>query len=344
MEFTFRWWGPGDLALQYIRQIPGIEGIVTALHDVPSGDVWTLDRIEERRGCLAEHGFHWSVAESIPVHETIKLGEPERDLYIERYIESIANLGAAGIPVLCYNFMPAFDWMRTAFAMRLPDGSTTMQYVHLDLEKYDLTLGLDRLAAWAQGYTGAELAALFTRYERVDAERLFENFAYFLQAVVPAAEAANVRLALHPDDPPWSIFGLPRIVNSFETIRRILDVIDSPFHGLTLCTGSLGASRENDLVAMAKAFAGRVNFVHARNVRHTGEFDFYEAAHPSRFGDVDMVGVMQALHQTGFQGPVRPDHGRMIWGEKGVPGYGLHDRALGVMYLQGVLEAIERCA
>jgi mannonate dehydratase len=341
LEFTFRWYGPDDpVSLAHIRQIPGTSGIVTALHDIPAGQTWPLARIEERQRHLAAHGLHWSVVESIPVHESIKLGEPKRDTYIQCYIESIRNVGAAGIGTLCYNFMPVFDWLRTNFAMPLPDGSTTMQYLQADCERIDLGAGIERLPAWAQGYSGDELAGLFARYQGVDAEVLFSNFAYFLEAVVPEAERAGVRLAVHPDDPPWPIFGLPRIVNSHETIERVLDVVDSEYNGLTFCTGSLAASRDNRLIEMVRAFGPRINFVHARNVSRSGDRDFYEAAHPSCFGVVDMVAVLRALHDVGFAGPIRPDHGRMIWGEAGTPGYGLYHRALGATYLLGVAEAV----
>lgn len=343
MTFTLRWFGPEDpVDLAHVRQVPGIGGIVTALHEVPAGEVWSRDRIAERGRSLAEHGFDWAVAESIPVHESIKLGDADRDLYIERYAQSIRHLGEAGITTLCYNFMPVFDWIRTEFTRPLPDGSNAMSYVHADLAKFDLSRGMARLAAWAQGYTGDELARLLRRYEGFDGDALFERLAYFLRRIVPVAEEAGVRLALHPDDPPWPIFGLPRIVSTAANLRRILAVDASPHHGLTFCTGALGAARDNDLVAMAEAFGARVNFLHARNVRHTDDRDFYEAAHPTFAGDVDMFGVLRALVEAGFDGPVRPDHGRMIWGESGIPGYGLHDRALGVAYLQGLDEALRR--
>jgi mannonate dehydratase len=172
-------------------------------------------------------------------------------------------------------------------------------------------------------------------------EQLFENLAYFLKKVVPVAEESGVRMAIHPDDPPWPIFGLPRIVRNAQTLQALLDVVDSPYNGLTFCTGSLGASAENDLPAMIRQFGNRINFVHARNVKRTAAYDFHETKHPSEFGDVNMFEVIRALHDVGFNGPIRPDHGRMIWGETGRPGYGLYDRALGATYLYGLMEAIE---
>lgn len=341
MKLTFRWYGPHDpVSLSAIRQIPAMDGIVTALHDLPPGEVWTHEKLRERQETVRAAGLEWTVVESIPVHESIKLGEPEAGAHIEAYAESIRNLGKVGIDTLCYNFMPVFDWLRTEFAMPLPDGSFAMQYVHAHLAKFDLSRGMQALPAWAKGYDAREMADLLRRYEAVDEEKLFDNMVAFLEGVVPAAEAAGVNLAVHPDDPPWSIFGLPRINTGRDGLRRLLDAVDHPRNGLTFCTGSLGASQDNDLVAMAEEFAGRTHFVHARNVQHTGPRDFYEAAHPSRYGDVDLPRVLRALVDGGFDGPLRPDHGRMIWGETGTPGYGLYDRALGATYLQGVLEGL----
>lgn len=343
LKFTFRWFGTTDpVALSAVQQVPGIEGIVTALHEIEAGEVWPLEAVTERKRLLGEYGFEWSVAESIPVHESIKLGESERDRYIENYAQSIRNLGRAGIDTLCYNFMPVFDWFRTELAFALPDACNTMCYIQADLDSLDLSLGMEQRVAWPQGYTGEQLVEMFERYREIDSEALFRNLEYFLKAVVPVAEEAGVRLAIHPDDPPWPIFGLPRIVNEAAGIRRILEAVDSPYNGLTFCTGSLGASAENDLVGMARDLAPRVNFVHGRNVKRTGERDFYECAHPRGYGDVDMYGVLEALIGAGFRGPIRPDHGRMIWGEKGIPGYGLYDRAMGATYLQGLAEAILR--
>lgn len=336
MEFTFRWYGPDDpVPARHIRQIPGVTTVVTALHDVPPDEAWTAEQVRARQELLAKDGLRWSVVESVPVHESIKLGADDRDRHIETYAKSLKVLGAAGIRTVCYNFMPVFDWLRTEFAMDLPDGSNTMSYVHADLAKYRFEEGMPRLPAWAKGYSGPELMELAERYASIDAAQYLEHYRYFIEGVIPAAEAADVRLVIHPDDPPWSIFGLPRIINSAETLAAALAVSDSPYHGLTFCSGSLGARRENDLVAMVRAFGSRIGFVHLRNVKYTGELDFYESAHPQDAGDVDLVAIMAALDEVGFDGPVRPDHGRMIWGETGTQGYGLYDRALGLMYLRG---------
>jgi mannonate dehydratase len=223
-----------------------------------------------------------------------------------------------------------------------PDGSTALSYDHQALARIDLSRGTGDLPGWATAYTAAELAALLDAYRAVSAERLWENLAWFLERVVPEAERSGVKLAIHPDDPPWPIFGLPRIVTSGESLDRLTRLVDSPANGVTFCTGSLGASPDNDLPAIARQLGGRgrIHFAHCRNVKRTGERRFHESPHPTRFGDVDMRAVLGALHDTGFTGPMRPDHGRMIWEETGRPGYGLYDRALGATYLQGLWEGL----
>jgi mannonate dehydratase len=341
MLMTFRWFGPADqVTLEHIRQIPGVDGIVSALHELPPGEVWprdALDRLGER---ISAAGLRFAVAESIPVHEDIKLGRPGRDRLIESYCRSVRHLGEAGVPVLCYNFMPVFDWFRTDLAFRLGDGSFSMAYDDAALARVDLAGGMSGLPAWAASYDGPELAALLAAWRSVSAERLWENLGWFLERVAPAAEAAGVRLALHPDDPPWGIFGLPRIVTDGPALERVVSLASSPANGITFCTGSLGALPGNDLPAMIRRLGSRVHFAHCRNVRVTGPRKFHETPHPSRFGDVNMLEVLRALRDVGFTGPMRSDHGRMIWGETGRPGYGLHDRALGAAYLSGLWEAL----
>ncbi len=343
MIFTLRWFGPDDpVTLTSLRQVPGLDGLVTALPEVPAGAVWTPTMIAARQQGLAEHGFAWTVVESLPVSEAIKLAGAERDEHVAAWCDSLRNLAAAGIRTVCYNFMPVFDWIRTDFAMPLPDGSNAMSYAHADLARFDFSDGMERLAAWAQGYSGAELDALFRRAREVGEKRLFEHLVAFLEDVVPVAESVGVRLALHPDDPPWPVFGLPRIVSDAAAIARVMNAVDSPANGLTFCTGALGASAANDLVAMAERFAERIAFVHARNVRRTGERDFHEVAHHPSAGDVDLLGVFERLVSVGVDVPLRPDHGRMLWGERAIPGYGLFDRSLGLSYLQGMVAALER--
>ena len=342
---SFRWFGPTDpIPLAYIRQIPGVRGVVSALYDVPVGDPWRRERLGTLKGQIEDAELCFAVVESIPVHEDIKLGRPARDRLIEHYCTSVRSMGELGVPVLCYNFMPVFDWTRTDLAHRLPDGSTALAYDDRALAAIDLWRGTGELPGWAAAYGAGELQALLAAYRAVDAERLWDNLAYFLERVVPVAEQAGVRMAIHPDDPPWPIFGLPRIITNAAALERLVALVDSPANGVTFCTGSLGASPENDLPAMARRLGdlGRIHFAHCRNIRITGPRRFHETAHPSASGSVDLLQVLRALRDAGFAGPVRPDHGRMIWGETGRPGYGLYDRALGVMYLQGLWEALER--
>ena len=345
MHMTFRWFGPDDpIPLANIRQIPGVTGIVSALYDVAIGDVWPKSKLEHLGETVERHGMKLSVIESIAVHEDIKLGRPSRDRLLDQYCESVRAMGELGIPVLCYNFMPIFDWTRTDLAEVQPDGSTALSYDDRALARIDLSRGTGDLPGWSAAYDAKTLQALLAAYKEIDAERLWENLAYFLERVVPEAERAGVRMAIHPDDPPWSIFGLPRIVTSGAAFERLIGLVDSPSNGVTFCTGSLGADPNNDLPAIARTIGGRgrIHFAHCRNVAITGERKFHEAPHPSRFGDVPMRDVLAALVDVGFTGPMRPDHGRMIWGEHGRPGYGLHDRALGAMYLQGLWEGLER--
>jgi mannonate dehydratase len=344
---SFRWFGPSDpIPLRHIRQIPGVTGVVSALYDVPVGEVWPRAKLVELAEQIDRAGLSLAVVESIPVHEDIKLGRPSRDRFVDAYCASVQAMGELGIGVLCYNFMPIFDWTRTDLAEVQADGSTALSYDDAALARIDLSRGTGDLPGWATAYSASELAALLTAYESVDAERLWEHLAYFLERVVPVAEDVGVRMAIHPDDPPWPIFGLPRIVTNGASLDRITRLVDSRANGVTFCTGSLGASPDNDLPAIARQLGarGRIHFAHCRNVKRTGDRRFHEAPHPSRFGDVDMLAVLTALYDTGFTGPMRPDHGRMIWGETGRPGYGLYDRALGATYLQGLWEGIARGA
>lgn len=343
MEMTFRWYGPQDpIPLAHVRQIPGVTGVVSALYDVPVGEVWPRAALERLQAEIEAAGLRLAVVESIPVHEDIKLGRATRDRLIDRYCESVRNLGDVGVRVLCYNFMPVFDWMRTELAMRLEDGSTALAYDHDALERIDLSGGTGALPGWAAAYDAAELQALLAAYREVDAERLWDHLGYFLERVVPVAEAAGVKLAAHPDDPPWSILGLPRILTSGPALDRLVGLVDSPANGVTFCTGSLGAAPENDLPAIARRLGarGRIHFAHCRNVKVTGARRFHESPHPGAFGSVKLLDVLRALRDTRFDGPMRPDHGRMIWDEHGRPGYGLFDRALGATYLQGLWEGI----
>ena len=345
MQFTFRWFGLDDaVPLGHIRQIPAVTGIVSALYDIPVGDAWPRSRLAELKAEIETAGLDFAVVESIPVHENIKLGWPTRERLIANFCASIRAMGEVGIPVLCYNFMPVFDWMRTDLALVLDDGSTALAYDDRALGEIDISHGTGDLPGWATAYSSNQLRELLRAYADVGADQLWENLAYFLERVIPVAEESGVKLALHPDDPPWPIFGLPRIITDGAALERVVSIVDSPANGVTLCTGSLGALASNDVPAITRSLGekNRINFVHARNVRVTGEHRFYETPHPSALGDVDMFAVLRALRDAGYRGPIRPDHGRMIWNEKGRAGYGLHDRALGVAYLNGLWEGLTR--
>ena len=345
MKMTFRWYGKEDpISLNYIKQIPGMKGIVSAIYDVPVGEVWPVDKIKALKKEVENAGLELSVIESVPVHEDIKLGKSTRDYYIDNYCQTLRHLSQCGIHTVCYNFMPVFDWTRSQLDYELEDGSTALIYDEKDIEKMNPLSGELSLPGWDSSYTKKDLVALFKDYKTIDEEQLWQNLTYFIQKVMPVAEEEEVLMAIHPDDPPWTIFGLPRIITSKENLERFINLYDSKYNGLTMCSGSLGADRHNDFVEMLKYFGdkGRVNFVHARNVKLVGEKSFQEAAHLSEKGSIDMYEVVNALCNFGYEGPIRPDHGRMIWGETGKPGYGLYDRALGAVYLNGLYEAITK--
>ena len=341
MKMTMRWFGNNDtVRLQDIAQIPIMRGIVGTLEGKTEDVVWSQADFEAVKQQVESVGLSLDVIESIPVSEEIKKGTDKRDDLIDIFCESVRNMGKAGIPVLCYNFMPVFDWMRTNMSVTLPDASMVTSYKHQEMLDYDLSQGFEARVAWARGFSGDEVQAILDEYKAIDEDILFENLAYFLERVIPVAEEAGVLLAIHPDDPPWSIFGLPRIVRDASSIQRILNIVDSPHNGLTFCTGSLGASDTNDLPAMIRQFAERINFVHIRNVELTGDKNFVEVAHSDEAGNVNIPEVIQALIDIKYSGPLRPDHGRMIWGETGRTGYGLYDRALAAMYLHGLWQGI----
>ncbi|REE85384.1 D-mannonate dehydratase [Paenibacillus taihuensis] len=345
MQMSFRWFGQGDpVTLQNIRQIPGVSGIVTALYDVPVGEAWPMESILALKRTVEAADLQISVIESVPVHEDIKLGRPSRDRLIENYSQTISRLGEAGVPVVCYNFMPVFDWTRSQLAFQLPDGSNTLTFEDETISRMDPVKGDLSLPGWDSSYTKEEMGQLIDAYADVNEDQLWSNLAYFLERVIPVAEEAGVVMAIHPDDPPWPIFGLPRIVSNFDQLRRLTEHVDSPANGITFCSGSLGANEDNDLIKIIHHFGSRrkLHFAHTRNILRTGPRSFQESAHLSSTGSIDMVRVLEALYDTGFTGPLRPDHGRMIWGEQGRPGYGLYDRALGATYLNGIWEAISK--
>lgn len=346
MKMTFRWYGESDpVKLEYIRQIPGIYGIVSAIYEVPVGEVWPLDKLQALRDRIEAVGLKFEVVESVPVHEDIKLGKPSRDQLIANFAQNIRHCAQVGVKVICYNFMPVFDWTRTEMAKVLPDGSTTLAFDAAQIAQIDPENGIT-LPGWDASYRPEQLKALLDEYRAVGETNLWDNLAYFLKAIIPVAEEAGIKMAMHPDDPPRPIFGLPRIVKNRNDLQRLLNIVDSPANGLTLCSGSLGADLCNNIEALVREFGamGRIHFGHLRNVKVEPDGTFYESTHRSCDGSLDIAAIVKAYHDIGFEGYVRPDHGRMIWGETGKPGYGLYDRALGAVYLNGLWEAISKFA
>lgn len=341
MKMTFRWYGAGDsIPLAYIKQIPNMSGVVTAVYDTPVGEEWKPEKIAALKSLCDGVGLEMEVIESVPVHEDIKLGKPSRDKLIANYAATIRNLGKFGVKCICYNFMPVFDWLRTDLNTKAGDGSTSLSYCHETLLRLD-PKNL-HLPGWDESYSTAELNGLIQEYASITHERLFENLVYFLNGIMPACEEAGINMAIHPDDPPWDMFGLPRIITGADSYERLIAVVPNKRNGFTFCTGSLGAGRANDLPAMAKKFADRIYFAHIRQLKYGGAADFTEAGHLTGAGSLDIFAIVKALVEAGFDGYVRPDHGRNIWGEDGKPGYGLYDRALGACYLNGLFEAIEK--
>ncbi len=343
MKLTFRWYGEDDpVTLEHIRQIPTMTGIVSAVYDVPAGGIWSEDSIAALKKQAEDHGLEFEVVESVPVSEDIKLGTDKAPQLIQNYCENLRRLGRAGVKCVCYNFMPVFDWLRSELEHRQADGANALAYDEETVKAMDpLSCDLS-LPGWDESYSKAELRSLLEQYKELGVEGLWKNLETFLKAVIPVAEEVGIKMAIHPDDPPWSMFGLPRIMTNEANLERFLRLVDSPANGLTFCTGSLGADVHNDLPAMIRRFGKRIHFAHLRNILHTGERQFEEVGHPTSCGSLDMLEIVRALVESGFDGYVRPDHGRMIWDERGRYGYGLFDRALGATYIAGLFEAVER--
>lgn len=341
MKMTFRWYGEKDcIPLSYIKQIHGMTGVVTAVYDVPVGEVWPLESLQKQKALCDEAGLEMEVIESIPVHEDIKLGLPTRDHYIEVYKQNIINCGKVGVKCVCYNFMPVFDWLRTNLYFQHKDGANSLSYSEDDFAKLD-PRNL-HLPGWDESYSPEELNELLDKYKNVTREQLFDNLVYFLNGIMPACDEVGVNVAIHPDDPPWAVFGLPRIISTEQDLENLLNTVPNPHNGLTFCTGSLGAGRFNDLVKISAKFAKRIYFAHLRQLKYINETDFYENGHQTASGSIDTYAIVKALVDNGFEGYVRPDHGRNVWGEDAKPGYGLFDRAMGATYLTGLFEAIEK--
>jgi mannonate dehydratase len=347
-----RWFGTeyDSVTLQQIRQVPGVKGIITTLYGTRPGEVWEKDAIAAMKRTVEAGGFSLAGIESVNVHDSIKTGAADRDQYIDNYITTLERLGEAGIRLVCYNFMVLFDWTRSDLAKVRDDGAVVMSYDQKVIDRIDPALMFSTMDSKSNGFALAgweperleHLKELFERYPKVDEEKLFENLKYFLERIMPVCERYDIKMAIHPDDPAWPVFGLPRIMTNKKNLQRLLELVDSPCNGVTLCTGSLGTKAANDLPGIIRALKGRIYFAHVRNLRHNGPGDFEESAHFSADGSLDMFAVMKALYDIGYDGPIRPDHGRAIWGEIAMPGYGLYDRALGLSYLSGLWEAIDK--
>jgi len=390
LEQTWRWFGPKDpISLKEVRQT-GAVGVVTALHHIPAGEPWSVEEIMKRKRFVEAEGLSWSVAESIPIHEDIKKRTGNYQMLIENYVQSIRNLGRCGIDTVCYNFMPVLDWSRTDLQVVFDDGSITTKFEARVFAAFDMFI-LKRPDA-EEDYTANQVAKAKEYYENLNAqeeERLVQtvllgfpgslesyslgefrsalreyddigdtelrnNLYSFLRQIIPVAEESGVYMAIHPDDPPWPLLGLPRVVSDKRDVEQLLAVIDSPSNGITLCTGSFGASAQNDLVDMAESFANRISFVHLRNVKRNEDGDFLEDNHLD--GDVDMYGVVKALlleqkrradeGRKDIRLPFRPDHGHLMIADRHwqniYPGYSLFGRMRGLAELRGLELGIRR--
>ena len=345
MKLSFRWYGESDpVSLQYISQIPGMRSVVSAVYDVAPGEVWPEESLSKMKKQCEDNGLIFDVVESIPVHEDIKLGRGDVEHLLDVYCENIRRCAKYGVKCVTYNFMPVFDWTRTQLDKAAPDGSTSLVMYWEQMRGLDPLKDDIHLPGWDSSYTQEQVRELINAYGEIGEEGLWKNLQRFLKKVIPVAEECGVKMAIHPDDPPYPIFGLPRIITNEENLDRFLNLYDSPSNTLCLCTGSLGCAKSNDIPKMVRKYAAmnRIGFMHIRNVYIMKDGSFEERAHLSSCGSLDIYEVVKALTDNGFDGYVRPDHGRMIWGETGKPGYGLFDRALGAAYINGLFEACEK--
>lgn len=388
MKETWRWFGESDpITLEHVRQT-GASGVVTALHQIPDGTAWPAEEIAKRKAMIEAAGLEWSVCESIPMEQAVKRGDADAPKAIARWKDTLARLGRAGVPVVCYNFMPVVDWTRTNLRWQSRNTGLALRFEMADFVAYDVFI-LKRVCA-AENYdpalvaraeerfaqmseddqsllerniiaglpggalvqTRESIAALIASFDGIDSATMQGNLLAFLREVVPVAEEVGVLLGIHPDDPPFSLFGLPRVVSTPADIRAILSAVESPNNGITLCTGSYGARSDNDLVAMAQEFASRINFAHLRNVTVEADGSFFEDDHLD--GGTDMIGVIEALlreEQAAAKAgrrtniPMRPDHGHLLGDDitkKTNPGYSYIGRMKGLGELRGVIRTVER--
>lgn len=385
MEKTWRWFGKKDkITLPMLRQI-GVEGIVTALHDVPNGEIWTVEAINELKSYIESYGLRWSVVESLPVCEAIKYGGTEREQLIENYKVSLANLGKCGVKTVCYNFMPVIDWIRTDLQYPWPDGTSSLYYDRIRFAYFDIKILkregaekdyteeelhkvseldqvitekekddlIDTIIVKTQGFVNGNIkegdkepVVLFKRllalYKDINRDILRENMCYFLSAIMPICEEYGVNMCVHPDDPPFQVLGLPRIVTNEEDIAWFLNAVDNPHNGLTFCAGSLSAGEHNDTRELAKKFAKRTHFVHLRSTAAIPEGNFIESSHLSGRGHlIDLIRIF-AKENPGL--PMRVDHGRMMLGDedKGYnAGYSFHGRMLALAQVEGMMAVVD---
>ena len=382
MEKTWRWFGPSDpITLDMLRQI-GVEGIVTALHHIPNGEIWTFEEVNKMKDYIEAHGLRWSVVESLPVSESIKYAGPDRDELIEKYIVSLENLGKAGVRTICYNFMPVLDWARTDLTYPNPDGTSNLYFNRAEFAYFDIyilgrkdaakdydeaTLArvealkarmdkeaerrlVENIIVKTQGFVNGNISEhdldpvekfrqLLALYDGIDADKLRDNMAYFLRAIMPVCNKYDINMCVHPDDPPLQILGLPRIVTCDADIRAFLDAVPDPHNGLTFCCGSLSAGAHNDVVALARKYASRTHFVHARICRVMPNGDFKESSHL----DPRLVEVVRIFEKERPGVPMRVDHAPLMLGDEKLgynAGYSFHGRMLALGMVSGIMAAV----